>query len=207
MSLIIGVPAGKLTQSEFWANLYTWLLTTKIQASFVPRISNRVDLNRSGIIQTAKEQNNADVIMIDSDVVMKMSIDEVYKLVQQDFKKGFDIVLGASIGVSGKPIVPYKETDVYEVQAGSMTFVAISGKLIAKLEPISTYTTVGNDQSPMYFAYSTQTSEDVYFCLRSAMLYNAKTCVDKRIKFDHIQPVHLSMDNYEEIINASKTDL
>ncbi len=195
---IIGVPAGHIGYTVFYNNFLRWISGQPVRPMIAE--SNRVDVNRSQIIEVAKREKKH-IIFLDSDALPQLSLVDMIKLIEEDFKK-CDIVVAPVRGVNGQILIkplkggfqfPQKASEFvpFEVEAGSFTFAAVSYKLIEKLKPLSQYGLVDNTFVPLYVAYTTQTSEEYAFCKKARKDYGAKIYCDPRMRVSHFKAIPL----------------
>ena len=192
MKLMLGVPVGKLSVSVFCQHLFNFVMKSRIPLQI--QSSNRVDLNRSAIMDTALK-GGYDVLMIDSDVIINTDINTIKAYLDEDFKdRKVGAVVAPTVGVGGMliaPAPPNKDLKVWEVDYAGMGFVVISNEVLQKLPVIAQYTSIGGQEVPMRVVYATNTSEDVMLCQAIKQL-GFKILVDSRIKVTHLQTEALS---------------
>ena len=206
---LVGIPAGHIGYTAFYAHFFRWISGNPVNPMIAE--SNRVDVNRSQIIEIAKQQK-LNIIFLDSDALPQTSYQELVKLLDEDFKT-YDIVVAPVRGMNGQILIkpknnnhqmPIHQKDFvpFEVEAGSFTLAGISYRLIEKLKPLSQYGLVDNRVVPLYVTYTPQTSEEYAFCKRAIKNYGSKIACDPRIKVYHFKPVPLeppiSIEEFEE---------
>lgn len=198
---LVGIPSGRLSYSFFWNYLIQWISQYPTMISIME--SNRVDLNRSRIIQMAKD-NHANVIFIDNDCLPVTSLKEITEILTEDFKK-YDIVIAPSLSqdrqLMTNPVIKHNGK-LQEIDEGSFTFAGISYDLIKNLKPLAQYGTVDGSTFPLYTAYTHQTSEDYQFC-RKAKKMGYKVAAEPKIVIDHYKAVRLRYD-WEAVAESLK---
>ena len=196
---LLGIPAGKRSESLFWQHLTEYMqlapgLKIEIQ------VSNRVDLNRSYLIDHALKQN-LNLIMIDSDVLILTKWQQLKHILTEDFKDNdTGAVIGAVVGVNGQ-LLTQKPKDInaktWLVDYGSLSFVALKHSLLEKLPVFGEYSPIGGETVKMRTTYAINTSEDIVLCQKIRGL-NRKILVDTRIDLAHLQNVPLTMRNWNK---------
>jgi hypothetical protein len=195
---VVGIPAGHLSYTAFFSHFFRWISGNTVSPMIAE--SNRVDVNRSQIIQLAKEKH-LNVIFMDSDALPQTTYPELERYLLEDFEK-YDIVVAPVRGMNGQLLIRPKSADFkypqhkdelkpFEIEAGSFTLAGISYNLLEKLTPLSQYGLVDNRFVPLYVAYTTQTSEEYAFCKKAIKTYHSKIACDPRIKVSHFKPIPL----------------
>lgn len=208
---IIGIPSGHLGYVAFFNNFMRWVSGNAVTPVIAE--SNRVDVNRSQIIDVAKREKK-NIIFIDADAFVNTSLPDVVKLAEEDFKLG-DIIVAPVRGVNGNLLIrpmkkdfvyPQKQADFlpFEVLSGSFTFAMVSYKLIEKLKPLSYYPLVDNTRVPLYVAYTTQTSEEYAFCNKARKDFKSKIYCDPRLRVYHYKSIPLEPPLPVEEIEARR---
>ena len=196
---MIGMPIGKI---NITASLQTTLdYVKRNNIVFEMRNSNRVDLNRSILMDYAIEKN-FDLIMLDNDGVINTKWSDILNILAEDFKdKTIGMVLAPVIGATGMLLTQPPKSPLDEkwlVDAGSLTFCAIPLEIMKKIPIMCQYGAIGSDKpANMRIVYPTNTSEDIFLCQKIKELgYNI--LVDSRIKIAHLQSVFLAYDDYKD---------
>ncbi|MEM0142534.1 MAG: hypothetical protein QXL94_01070 [Candidatus Parvarchaeum sp.] len=209
---IVGIPAGHLGYTTFWMHLIRWMANNPVMP--IISESNRVDVNRSQIIDAAlKTKRN--VLFLDHDALPMTAYPDVCKMLLEDFKT-YDIVVAPVRGMDGQILVKPLTADFkfpqhsaeylpFEIEAGSFTLAGISYNLLKQLKPISHYGLVNGQEVPLYVQYTNQTSEEYAFCKRAKKMYNSKIACDPRIKVAHYKTIPLQPPfSQEELKEMSK---
>ncbi len=206
---LVGIPTGHIGYASFYSHFMNWISGQQVFPMIAE--SNRVDVNRSQIIQVAKERK-LNVIFLDSDALPLTPYKEMTKYLLEDFEQ-FDIVVAPVRGINGQILIQPKDPNFqypmhkseqlpFEINAGSFTMAGISYNLIEKLTPLSQYGLVDNRFVPLYVSYTTQTSEEYAFCHRAQKKYNSKVACDPRIRVSHLKAIPLeppySIEEIEE---------
>ncbi|MEM0142325.1 MAG: hypothetical protein QXL94_00020 [Candidatus Parvarchaeum sp.] len=190
---VIGIPLGRFSFSIFWQTFLGWAVGTP-NVVVVPMESNRVDLNRSRIIQVARDRK-ANIIFMDFDCLPVTPLPDIITKMKEDFIT-YDIVIVPALSqdrvLMTNPQIKHNGK-VQQIDEGSFTFAGVSYNLIANLPVLSYYGTVDGNSFPLYTTYTNQTSEDYHFC-RKAKKLGYKVCADPRIMIDHWKPVRLRYD-------------
>lgn len=196
---ILGIPAGHLGYTTFYMHLIRWMANNPVMP--IISESNRVDVNRSQIIDAAlKSKRN--IVFLDHDALPITDYQNLLKYLIEDFKAGYDIVTAPVRGVNGQILIkPLSNTFKFpqhsaeflpfEIEAGSFTLAGISYNLLKKLKPISQYGLVDGRTMPLYVQYTNLTSEEYAFCHRAKKNYNSKIACDPRIRVAHFKAIPL----------------
>ena len=189
--LMLGVPVGKLSMSSFWVQLIKY--NQKARLPLYTMVSNRVDLNRSYLVEEAIK-GGYDLLMIDSDVIINSEIADIKKYLDEDFKDNkVGMVVAPTIGASGILLAnspDNKKSETWVTKHAGLGFACIRKEVLNKLPVISEYHALGSIVQ-MRIVYATNTSEDIMLSQRITEL-GYKILVDSRIKVLHIQPEYLS---------------
>ena len=187
VKLMLGVPVGKLSVSSFWVGFTN--IVSHSHLPFSVYISNRVDLNRSALINMAIK-GGYDLCMFDSDVILGTGMKQVKEILDEDFKeKSIGMVIAPTVGVGGTLLAeapPQKDSIKWEVNYAGLGFCAIKLEVMQKLPVISQYNALGGEAVPMRVVYATNTSEDIVL-VQAIRNLGYKVLVDSRIKAIHIQ--------------------
>ena len=190
MKVCIGIPSGKYNPtSDFFNHLLHWVPADFSPHNIFVTISNRVDLNRSVLIERAKIEGCDVLLMMDSDIFPQTNFHEVLKMYDED-KKMYqcDVVIGElhQIGWNLNPM--YSEITKLDssrsyVYGGSAGFVLIDRKVLQNLKPIDYF----DEMTPLYAVNGVNATED-YVMFTNMRKQGFRVCVDKRFKLKHKKP-------------------
>lgn len=188
---MLGVPVGKLSLSQFWTALIGYNVKARLRTEIM--VSNRVDVNRSYLIEMALK-GGYDLLMIDSDVVIQTEIEQIKAYLDADFKdKTIGMVVAPTVAQSGMVLTDMPENtknETWLTRNAGLGFVCIRNEVMQKLPVISQYNGLGSTIN-MRVVYATNTSEDIMLCHKLEEM-NYKILVDSRIKVMHIQSENLT---------------
>lgn len=212
MRAILGIPAGRFTETRFWAQLWGWMAGSPVGFSVAE--SNRIEINRSVLLERArraydlpplKGQPPVPLLMLDTDIEVAIPLDQAMDLVYEDIDAGYDVVCSPTVHLergTGRPIVLIRDMDgdralmpedapnPYEVAGAAFGFVALSPRCVLGAEAVGTYKgESGSLEHPKYFDWS-DTTEDYDFCERSRAR-GLRVCIDARLKTHHLKTVPL----------------
>ena len=190
--MLVCIPLGWVTLTPPLIEKIKWAINAGYRIEFT--ISNRVDLNRSICISIAKRYKE-DLIMMDADVTIENTPDELEEILEDD--KNADVVIGITVSLLGLLVNPPPPPNVpkYEINYGSLSFIYLPYKTIEKLKPISQYRWSETWKEDMYMTYTPEVSEDVEFLTRLKK-EGFKIIADKRIKVRHWKTVPFA---YQEV--------
>lgn len=187
---VVGIPLARFSYSLFWEWLLPWI-TQSPGIILIPMESNRVDLNRSRIIQIAKDQQ-ANLIFMDNDCLPNTTLPQIIEMLKEDFEK-YDIVIAPVLSQNRNLLVNpaiKHNGKVQEIDEGSFTFAGVSYDIIKNLKPIGYYGVEDGSSFPLYTQYTNQTSEDYFFCRKMKKL-GYKVAADPRIMVDHYKAIRM----------------
>lgn len=203
---VVGVPSAYVTLTQFWANLMSWL--QGVPLTLTVSEGNRVEINRSVIIGHAKSTIGAQratgvtdlppLLMLDTDVLPKISFESALSIFHEDFERGFDIVCSPLRKVDdpnrGSTVLfrtdasfaePERFDRPFEVEAASFGMVFMSSRLIEKIVPIRNFQFANGSSVELYCDFS-RSSEDYDLCLRAKEL-GFRVCCDPRLLTVHLK--------------------
>lgn len=187
---MIGIPSGKYSPtSDFFNHLLHWVPSNFSPHDIYVEISNRVDVNRSKLIERAKQGNYDLLIMMDTDIFPITPFHDVIKMYEEDHRMyQCDVVIGElhQIGWGDETMISeitkLDSTRSY-VYGGSAGFVIISRKVLQNLKPIDYF----DEVTPLYAVNGVNATED-YVMFTNMRRQGFKVCVDKRFKLKHKKP-------------------
>jgi len=206
MRVLIGVPCARVVRSQFFLDVLNWTDESKHRIRILPNNSaGRIDWSRSQLIDAALAWNADLHLQIDTDVNPMIPLQTAMSFINQDFSRGFDMVIGPTVGVNGRVMNNYGPnfkppenfaSSCFEIWAGAFGFVAMSPRLIKKVTsspPASNIVDIGDKKHPIYMIYREGTTEDFDFCTRVREM-GFKVGCDPRLEMGHAKEVMLRPD-------------
>jgi len=186
-------------------------MDSEVPHAFAVAESNRIDVNRSSLITSARSLMSNDVntdpaepwlMMVDTDVLPITSMDDALRLAVADQQLGFDLIcspltkLGEADGkerllaVALGAVVPTRSLAApFEVEASSLGFSLFSPRLLKRLAPIGWWRTFDGRRIEL-FCEMNSSSEDFDLCMRIRRIGFRVGC-DPRIEAFHVKDVRL----------------
>jgi hypothetical protein len=206
MRILLGIPCARVVRSQFFLDLLNWTYDSKHNIRhIVNNSSGRIDWSRSQLIDAAVKGGFDLHIQMDTDVCPMIPLQSVLSYINQDFSRGYDMVIGPTVGVNGRVMNNYGPdfhppenfgSTCFDVHAGAFGFVAMSPRLMKKVTespPASSIIDIGDNKHNIYMIYREGTTEDFDFCYRVRDL-GFRVGVDPRIEMGHAKEVLLRPD-------------
>ena len=206
MRILAGIPCARVVRSQFFLDYLNWVGESKhVVKHLVNNSAGRIDWSRSQLIDAAGEGKFDLHIQIDTDVSPMLPFQTAISFINQDISRGFDLVIGPTVGTNGRVMNNYGPnfkppdnfgSNCFEIHAGAFGFVAMSPRLIEKVRaspPASTLIDIGDKKHALYMIYREGTTEDFDFCYRVRDM-GFKVGCDPRLQMGHAKEVLLRPD-------------
>jgi hypothetical protein len=201
MKIMIGIPARRFDNLEQIAdNLkWSWGMEEKHDLRwYIDRVYG-VDAARSRIIEEAKRWGAELLLMIDTDIQVRLEWRQVLSVISQAFSRGYGLVISPTISVDGQIMVwaPLHQTpfgtpkdvpvgSAFEIAWGALGFAAFKGEALHKLKVLGNQTFVNGPPAPLYCLYTPGGSgEDHSLCDNFRENTGLKIAADTRLMVDH----------------------
>lgn len=157
-----------------------------------------VDAGRSSLIDAAKSWGADIGVFFDSDVVPEISRKDLVSFCQQDFSRGYDMVVSPTLSISRQIMLfhpdntPFKTPfhipadETFPVGRCALGLFVITRKAMDSLKPLAEQLFINGPNKPLYCIYKHDLSEDFSLCDNVQNCGNKIAC-DPRLRVAHLK--------------------
>ena len=190
MPPLLNVPVGATIPSRFFVWTQDW--TPRGERWHVNSTPRRTDIARSALIWDCI-RSGRDCWQWDSDVISALPYSELLRIIQEDLRAGYDIVIAPTAGMNGKVLLVEKDKIVrdgpFEVYGPMCGMWYATVEALKKLKPIGQSEGIMGESHPMFCTYSIidrkAYSEDADLAYRAREV-GLKLCADGRLQVRHM---------------------